>query len=335
MPEKTYRAAILGMGNMGRAHAGNLLAAPDVELVALCSQPAADAQSYAEEQKLSCAIYTDGFEMIEKEAPDILYVCLPPFAHSGQVEAAAAKGAAIFVEKPLAKTVERGRSMAQAVAKAGVVSQVGYHMRFGSAVRKLKSMIEDGTAGAPTLFTARYECNSLHTPWWIDLEKCGGQVFEQVIHLYDQALLFMGAPASVSGYTANRCHQNTPGYTVEDTSVSAIRFASGALGGIAGSNCAVPGEWNATFRIVCENLVADFTDHNHASFIFTNGEEKRVETFAKEENATQLEDAYFLDAVRGKHPPTATIADGLAGLRMVAGVVESSGQNGAVVNLEG
>lgn len=331
---KTYRAGVLGMGNMGRAHAGILLDAPDVELVALCSQPAADAQKYAAGKGLSCAIYADGFEMIEKEALDILYVCLPPFAHSGQVEAAAARGCAVFVEKPIALTAERGRAMAEAVEKAGVVSQVGYQMRFGGAVRALVEAIADGRAGRPLQYTARYECNSLHTPWWIDVTKCGGQVFEQVIHLYDMGLYLMGKPDTVCGFTANLAHQNVPGYTVEDTSVSAIRFKSGGLGMISGSNCAVPGRWEAMFRVVCEHLVADFKDQDHATFTWTDGEKPRTEDVDFSNDVTRQEDAYFLEAVRGNHRPFATVAEGYTGLRMVGGVVASSAAGGAPVTID-
>jgi predicted dehydrogenase len=331
---KQYRAGIVGMGNMGRAHAENLLRAPDVELAALCSDPLDDARAYAEAKGLSCPLYRDGAEMAGREALDLVYICLPPFAHTGQLEAAAAAGAHIFIEKPIALTVDRGRSMVAAVEKAGVYAQVGYHMRQGGAVRRLKEEIASGKAGRPTLFTARYESNSLHTPWWIDAAQCGGQVFEQVIHLYDLALYLCGPPRRVSGFTANLQHQHTPGYTVEDTSVSALCFAGGALGGITGSNCAAPGVWSATFRVLCQNLVADFTDPCHGVFTYLDGPEKRVETLAFNQDLVLQEDLYFLDVLRGSQPPFATLAEGLLGLRTVSAVVESSRLGGVPIQIE-
>lgn len=333
MNKRVYRAAILGMGGMGRAHADNLRAMGDVELAALCSTPVADAKAYKEQNNLSSAIYEDGFEMIEKESLDILYVCLPPFAHTGQIEAAAAKGIHIFAEKPLALTVERAESMAEAARKAGIYTQMGYQMRFGGAVQELKKRIEDGTAGAPTLFTARYECNSLHKPWWIDVNQCGGQVFEQVIHLYDMSMHFMGRPETVCGFTANLQHQDVPGYTVEDTSVSAIRYQSGALGSISGSNCAIPGRWLGMFRVVCEHLVADFADCNKAEFTYMKNGKPFCETLSYDTLPRKVEDEYFLEVVRGNKPPFATFEEGLAGLKMVSGVVDSSGAGGAPISV--
>jgi predicted dehydrogenase len=328
------RVGVLGMGGMGTKHSNCILKMADAVLVALCSSPIDDARKYKDKNQLDCAVYDDGFEMIEKEDLDILYVCLPPFAHCGQVEAAAKKGIAIFIEKPLALTAERGLSMLNAVKEAGVCSQVGYHMRFGGAVKMLKKLIEDGTAGKPTLFTANYECNSLHKPWWIDVTKSGGQVFEQVIHLYDTAMYFMGEPSCVSGFVANQCHGDVPGYTVEDTSISAIRFKNGSLGGISGSNCAVKKEWNGRFRVVCEKLVADFSDFNNAVFIYTDQEEKRIESICMDINPYFEEDSYFLSVVRGNKPQCATISEGYLGLQMVNAVVTSSRENGQSVKIK-
>ena len=69
----------------------------------------------------------------------------------------AEKGIHIFNEKPIALNLERGQSMVDAIEKAGVHSQVGYHMRFGKAVRRVRELMETGVAGRPTLFSANYE----------------------------------------------------------------------------------------------------------------------------------------------------------------------------------
>ena len=331
---KIYKAAILGMGNMGKAHAHSMMKMEDVEIVALCSFPEDDARNFAKENGLECRIYADGFQMIEKEELDILYICLPPFAHTGQFEAAAKKGVHIFIEKPIALDLERGESMVKAAKEYGICTQVGYHMRFGSAVQRFMELLKSGKTGKTALYTASYECNSLHGAWWRDAAKCGGQVFEQVIHLYDMALYMMGQPERISGNTANICHQEVEGYTVEDTSVSNIVFESGALGSITGSNCAVKNQWNGRFRVICEKMVADFQDHNHAVFIYTEDEEPKIEHVGADQDATFLEDTYFVDVVKGKAEPFADIEVGFTGLKMVAAVVSSSKEAGKVINIK-
>lgn len=331
--EHKLQVGILGMGNMGRGHAGNMIRMEDTELAALCSASIRDAQNFAEEHQLDCPVYDDFDKMLEEVRLDVLYICLPPFCHDGQFEKAAKRGIHIFIEKPIALTPERGKSMVEAAQKAQICTQVGYQMRFGSAVQKLRVYMEQGKTGKPTLYMANYECNSLHGPWWRDVEKCGGQVFEQVIHLYDMGLYLMGKAESVNGYVANMCHQQVDGYTVEDTSVSNIRFASGALGSVSGSNCAVREQWNGRFRIIFENMVADFQDQNHAVFTFTNEDQLRSEEVSEEADCTYAEDRCFIDTVAGRGKGTADIVEGYAGLMLVHAVVTSSQAGGSTIQV--
>lgn len=328
------RVAMLGMGNMGVNHLNELRKMEDVEVRALCSLPAQPALAYNEENATHYPVYEDFDQMLAQTPIDALFVCLPPFAHQGQIEKAAAKGIHIFTEKPLALDIARGESIADSVKHAGVYSQMGYHMRFGAAVRKLRMLMEAGETGRPTLFSANYECNSLHVDWWRDRRKSGGQIFEQIIHLYDLAAYVMGKPDSVTGYIANICHQDVPGYTVEDTSAVCIRFASGALGSITASNNAIPGRWAGIVRIVFENMVVEFADHNHGRIIYTKPtvREELIDG-GNQDDSRYLEDRYFIDVILGKEKPFSTIAEGLQDLRLVAGAVRSSSEGGTPVKL--
>ena len=52
MMERILKAAILGMGNMGRGHASSMMKMEGVKLSALCSEPIGDARRFAEEEHL-------------------------------------------------------------------------------------------------------------------------------------------------------------------------------------------------------------------------------------------------------------------------------------------
>ena len=324
--ERKIRVAMLGMGIWTHAHRP---ASKDGRRRGCCACSVTDdAKKYNEENGTSLAIYDDFDRMLEEVALDAVYVTLPPFAHDGQIEKAAAKKLAIFTEKPLAITLERAQSIADAVRENGVKSMMGYHMRFGGAVKHVRKLMEDGVTGKPTLYSANYECNSLHTPWWIRRELCGGQIFEQIIHLYDMAYYMMGDFASVSGYVANLCHRDVPNYTIEDTSAVSIRFKNGTLGSITGSNCAVPDRWAGIFKIVFENCVAEFPDFNEVKITYTKGG-VREEHLIFDDDVRWEENRYFIDMVKGEKPPFATIEEGLEGVKIVAGAVKSS-ENGGV-----
>ena len=151
------------------------------------------------------------------------------------------------------------------------------------------------------------------------------------VFLCRQFIMAMGKPKAVNGYVANVSHQNVEGYTVEDTSVSNICFESGALGSITGSNCAVKNQWNGRFRIICENMVADFEDQNHAKFTFTNEDKLRVENIIEDVDCTYAEDCYFIETVRGNRKPLADIREGYQGLQLVNAVVSSSQNDGSTI----
>jgi predicted dehydrogenase len=331
---KRLQVGFLGAGYMGQMHASLVAGLPGVRLAAACSVPVDGALAIAAiDPAAGTAVYSDFDVMLRQTPLDALFIAVPPFAHSGQFEQAAKRGVHVFIEKPIALDAKRGVRMARAAQAAGIVTQVGYHMRYGVAVRKLKQLIDTGAAGTPTLMDARYDCNSLHGPWWMDRDKSGGQVLEQIIHLYDLARHFLGEPSAVSGFVANLCHGDVKGYTVEDTSAVSLRFQGGALANISGSNCAVPMEWNSAVTVVCRNVTVHFASPNKAEFIFTGGKSVKRVLVEGDTNPYALEDREFLKAVRENRQAAPSIEDGLRSLQMVRGALASSARNGAVVRL--
>ncbi len=334
MAKQKLSVGILGAGYMGRLHAGKLSAVRGVEVAAVCSAFQEETEALASSLPGRPATYLDFEQMLRRRGLDALYICLPPHAHAGQFEAAVEKGIHVFIEKPIALGLEKGRSMVRAARKSGVVTQVGYQMRFGRAVEQLKKSVDSGSAGRPTLFDGRYECRMGEGhPWWTHKDRSGGQVLEQIIHLYDLALYLLGQPQRVTGFAENLCHTETPGYTIEDTSAAAIRFRSGALANISGSNCAVPMQWSNPFTVVCENVTAYFTDANHADFVLTGHKEPRRASVSDDRDVYAAETAAFITRVRGRELPAPTIEDGLQGLQLVSAVLESAGAGGKPIAL--
>ncbi|MBO3800167.1 MAG: hypothetical protein FGF52_03845 [Candidatus Brockarchaeota archaeon] len=130
--------------------------------------------------------------------------------------------------------------------------------------------MNNGEAGQAGLFLAKYYCNSLHSPWWRDKSKSGGQVVEQIIHLYDLSRFLIGEPKSVYCVMDNLFHKNVEGYTSEDVSIALIKFKDGCLGSISATNFAIPDRWLYEFEAVTDSLTAYFTDANNAVFTRTD-----------------------------------------------------------------
>ena len=333
---ENLKVGMLGAGGIAKAHGRSLTALSEVELVAVCDIVPDRAAAFSREfTGGAAAAYEDFDRMLDETRLDALYVCLPPFAHCGQAERAAEKGVNLFLEKPIAIEPRRAAEITRAVEAAGVVSQVGYMSRFGHAVRKLKGAIEDGSAGRPTLFQGQFSANSLHSEWWRDVEKSGGQVLEQAIHTYDLALHFLGEAAIASGFAGNLCHGDVPDYTVEDTSISAVLFENGAVAGIAASNCAIPNEWTSSFRVVCEKVTATFASVNDAELAWTAEDDVRRETVSADVNVMMEETLNFIAAVRGEARPMSPVREGLRGVELTWAVLESARRGGRPIPVGG
>lgn len=265
------RTAILGCGGIARRHAQALnTLEDDFEIVACCNPTTTKAVEFSEQYTGGRArIFAGHREMFDDVRLDVVVICLPPYAHSDEVELAAARGIHVLIEKPIALSSEHGWRMVKAAEKAGIKTQVGFMYRFGEAVERFKALVDSAAIGPVGLMTARYFCNALHAPWWRVREKSGGQLVEQAIHMIDLMRYLVGEPATVYSRQANLFHRDVPDYTVEDVSATIFGFPSGALGVIYATNGAIPDRWIHDFRLVSQGLTAEFADANHGTFHYT------------------------------------------------------------------
>jgi len=71
-----------------------------------------------EPPKLQAKVYTDYGTMLDEAGLHAVYVCVPPFAHGDLELKTIDAGLALFVEKPVALSVDLGRQIAQAIKGA-------------------------------------------------------------------------------------------------------------------------------------------------------------------------------------------------------------------------
>ncbi len=320
------KMGILGCGGIAQRHAQTALKLPnEVELVAVadCSEP--KARAFSDQYTAGRArIFANHRALIEQTDVDLLAVCLPPFAHTDEVQLAAERGVHVLVEKPIALKSEDGWRMVEAVERAHVKSQVGFMYRFGAAVQAFKARLDSGAVGAAGLFSARYFCNSAHADWKRTREQSGGQLVEQVIHLFDTMRYLLGEPVSVFSRQANFFHRNIEGYTAEDISATIFGFQNGGLGVIYATNGAFPNRWIKEWRIVAQTLVAEFTDWNHATFTPTDAPERPAQTIASEEDVFVLQLRDLVNAIRTNGETRTPLREGARSLDLVLAAVRSA-----------
>ncbi len=139
------KAAVIGVGAMGRNHARVYNDLPDVHLVAIADPDAEIARSVASREGIRS--YTNYPEMLEKERPDIVSVTVPTALHCAVSIDALEAGAHILVEKPIASSLDEGWQIVQKAGELNKKLMVGHIVRFNPAIKALKERISRGEAG--------------------------------------------------------------------------------------------------------------------------------------------------------------------------------------------
>jgi len=323
---KPLRTGILGCGGFANRHANNLITLPDeIELVAFSDHHEQNASQFSEKYSNGKgAVFTDHRAMFEKAKLDLVVICLPPFAHSDEVDLAAQHGVHMLIEKPIALSSEHAWQMVEATEKAGIKTQVGFMFRFGAGVERLRELINSGEIGPAGLLSARYFCNSLHAPWWRDRSKSGGQLVEQIIHMVDLMRYLMGEAVSVYSRQENLFHREVADYSVEDVSATVFGFQAGAIGVIYATNGAIPGKWINDYRLVSQKLTAEFSNANNALFHFTAETPVRTETVTGDKNVHLAELQDLLTAIRTNGQTRTPMREGAKSLDMALAATQSA-----------
>src|SRR5581483_3576834 len=134
---RRLRAAVVGVGYLGRFHAEKYAAHPGAELVAVVDVDAERARQVA--RALGAEATTDYRALIGRI--DCASVVVPTPLHGTVAHELLAAGIDVLVEKPLTTTIEEGKSLLEAAVRGGRVLQVGHLERFNPALRALNGLL--------------------------------------------------------------------------------------------------------------------------------------------------------------------------------------------------
>ena len=224
------KIAFIGAGGIAGNYRGSLnkLQRP---IAAICDINSERSNQVAEVE--SATAYINHKEMLEKEKPDIVFICIPPGAHRTQVADAAKTGAALFVAKPVAADIDTANMALEAIEAAGVLNQVGYMARYNDITAKAKEII-----GAKELSMGfgRFLCRmGAGHPWWGKFAISGGQMLEQSTHVFDLLRYFLGDVTEVQAFGRKDVSAESIA-DFEECTVCNLHFASGAVGNVT-STC--------------------------------------------------------------------------------------------------
>lgn len=205
---KTYGVGILGCGAVWERHAEAFKKLPNLRCAAVFD-PAADRA--AEASALTGARVADSAEsVINDPAVDIVAILTPVFTHVDLVEKSAAAGKHLMLEKPLARTLDEGQRIVNAIDNAGVKC-------FHPTLRALSSDLfdtlaqwtaDDGVVGpVKAAFYQLIGVPFAPSQWLLDRDICFPPA-EYCPHVFDTILALTGdEPAAVTCVMGNYCRE--------------------------------------------------------------------------------------------------------------------------------
>jgi myo-inositol 2-dehydrogenase/D-chiro-inositol 1-dehydrogenase len=289
------RIGAIGTGGIAATHFRNLRAIPGVELVAFCDVARERAQAAAERFNPQARVFADHRELLAAGGLDAVYVTVPPFAH-GEIEPAVlAAGVPMYVEKPVALSLDTARRIQLQIEERNALVCVGYHWRYTPAVTRVQEALAGATIG---LVYGYYKTRPPQGKGWLTVkEQSGGQMVEQTTHIIDLARLLAGDVQRVYARFANRVTGPQPGFTAADIGTATLEFAGGALGTI--SNCwLVPLDHVSGLEVWTDKAVIEFNQRSLR--LLRNREVEDVPLPAPPEGVSghYYADKAFVDAVR-------------------------------------
>lgn len=139
------RAAIIGVGSIGLRHIKNLRSLGVTDIVALRTGKGSN-KSLDPNLEIGA---TDSWEQLADFRPDIAVISNPSSLHPASIKNCLPLARGIFVEKPLAVSLEGTEEVLQEIKRARAVSFVGFNLQFHPAIKAVQEILNSGQIGQP------------------------------------------------------------------------------------------------------------------------------------------------------------------------------------------
>lgn len=229
MSFESHSALVAGCGSIGQRHLRNLRGL-GVTRLAACDPDAARTAEVAAE--LGIPTFAEYRAALAATSPDVVFVCTPPSLHVDQARQAVAAGAHVFIEKPLASSLDGVDDLIASARAAKRVCQLGYNLRFDSGLKLVHDLVARGQIGR--VLWARAEYGQYLPDWrpgrdyrssYSAQRRLGGGVLLDVSHELDYVMWLLGRPTQVVGMAGR---VGALDVDVDDCATVLLRFPGGA-----------------------------------------------------------------------------------------------------------
>jgi predicted dehydrogenase len=218
------------------AYARALSATPGVEVLSADPDGAAAPDPGPRGAELAARLgvdYVDSYDELFGWQPDAAVVTSENANHRVLVEQAAAAGAHVLCEKPLATRVEDAEAMVAACEAAGAILMTAYPVRFAPSYAQLRVAVEQGRVGDvfAVLGTNNGQIPHGQRRWFTDPELAGGgALVDHTVHCADLIDGLTGGAAASRVYAAaNRILHADKGVEVETGGMVTVTYENGLM----------------------------------------------------------------------------------------------------------
>lgn len=329
------RYLIAGLGSIGSRHLRNLISLGETEIILY--------RTHKSTLKLvnypDFPVETDFSRALDRK-PDAVIVSNPTALHLDVAIPAAEAGCHLFLEKPITHSLDRVDTLKTIANQNNIRILVGYQFRFHPALRKIHSMLAEGTIGRPLSVRAHW---GEYLPGWHPWEDyrhgysarsdLGGGVVLTLSHPIDYLYWLFGRVNSLWAFTSK---QSGLELDVEDTAEIGLIFDNNVLGSIHLDYNQQPSTHK--LEIIGSEGTIGWDNANGEVKVFREAA-KEWEIYTQpskfERNSLFLDEmSHFIRVVTYGEKPLCTLEDGIMTLRTALAALKSS-CDGQLVQLAG
>lgn len=314
---------IAGLGSVGRRHLKNLLMLGQKDIILYRTQ-----QSTLADDDLKEFPVESDIQKALSHKPDAVIVSNPTALHMDVAVPAAKAGCALFIEKPLAYSLEDLQPLEKIIKEKKNTVFSAFQFRFNPGLRKINQLLTENEFGKPLSFDCHW--GEYLPDWhpWEDYRKSfaanknlGGGVVLTLCHPFDYLRWLLGDAAGLFAVTGKASSLEID---VEDFADVIINFRSGVIGHLHLDYYRQPTRHD--LEITCTKGVI-YWDHATSSVKVQKADKTNEEFPAPqgfERNQMFLDEmCYFISLVEGKEGPVCDYQDGKKALELAWGVLHS------------
>jgi predicted dehydrogenase len=321
------RVASVGLGWWGKELAAAAGRSGELEIVSCFARTPESRRAFAQAE--GCREAADLTELLADDEVEGLLVATTHASHRELIEAAAAAGRHVFVEKPLTLSVDDGRAAVDAAARAGIVLQVGHQRRRLPAHRAIRALLDDGSLGDIEMLEANHSLpNGFSLPDEAWRRNPGqsplGSMTSLGIHQIDNFHYLAGRVAGVSAVARPGRDAVTAagseGGVIDEAAALLFDFESGAVGTLLTSFFT---PWNIRLAVHGTEGAAFADDDGSRLEVQRRGERQREPRALEEVDTVADQLVEFAAAVRGERTPEVGGEEALEVIAVMEAAVES------------